>query len=217
MTRTRNQRSSRSRAIIIRTVGAIAILGVCFFGTTFMSPEEAEAVLTAGSTDPVAYAQDNYESTITYIEDNAVDLVPLLEDLQADQDATSEKLGKRDGEAAYTFPVTVTGTIEEGAFGQVNLSVDGAPSGVVISVQTGPAVMGTVLRDVTGETTFDMFENQIDYAQVGLSLNEPLKTGVLADNDLAAMIGQTVTVVGAFAYSDPGHVVVTPVSIEAAS
>ena len=62
-----------------------------------------------------------------------------------------------------------------------------------------------------------MFENQIDYAQVGLSLNEPLKTGVLAEHDLAAMIGQTVTVVGAFAHSDPGHVVITPVAIEVAS
>ena len=88
---------------------------------------------------------------------------------------------------------------------------------MTVSVQTGPAIMGTALRDVTGETTFDMFENQIDYAQVGLSLNEPLKTGVLTDNDLASMTGQRVTVVGAFAYSDPTHVVITPVSIEAAS
>ena len=58
-----------------------------------------------------------------------------------------------------------------------------SPAGVTVSVQTGPAIMGTALRDDTGETTFDMFENQIDYAQVGLSLNEPLKTGVLTEND----------------------------------
>ena len=31
------------------------------------------------------------------------------------------------------------------------------------------------------------------------------------------MTGQKVTIVGAFAYSDPTHVVITPVSIEAAS
>ena len=62
-----------------------------------------------------------------------------------------------------------------------------------------------------------MFENQIDYAQVGLSLNEPLKAGVLAENDLASMVGRRVTVVGAFAYSDPAHIVVTPVSVEVAS
>lgn len=52
---------------------------------------------------------------------------------------------------------------------------------------------------------------------MGLSLNEPLKTGVLAENDLLTMAGQRITVVGAFAYSNPGHVVITPVSIEAAS
>ena len=157
-----------------------------------MSPEEAEAVLTAGSTDPVAYAQENYDSTIAYIKDNATELAPLLTDLQSDEQGTSEKLGKRDGAAAYTFPVTFTGTIKEGGFGQVDVVVDGAPTGVIVSVQTGPALMGTALRDVTGETTFDMFENQIDYAQVGLSLNEPLKAGVLAENDLASMVGRRV-------------------------
>ena len=202
---------------MIKVVAAVAIVAVCFFGTTFMSPEDAEAVREAGSTDPVAYAEKNYDSTIAYIQDNAIDLTGLVTELRADEEGTSQAKGARDGEAAYTFPVTLTGTIEKGGFGQVNVVVDGMPGGVVVSVQTGPALTGTALRDVTGQTTFDMFENQIDYAQVGLSLNEPLKTGVLAENDLASMTGQKVTIVGAFAYSDPTHVVITPVSIEAAS
>ena len=213
----KNASRKRPWGVVVKAGAAVVVLAICFFGTTFMSPEEAEAVLTAGSTDPVAYAQENYDSTIAYIKDNATELAPLLTDLQADEQGTSEKLGKRDGAAAYTFPVTFTGTLKEGGFGQVDVVVDGAPTGVIVSVQTGPALMGTALRDVTGETTFDMFENQIDYAQVGLSLNEPLKTGVLAENDLASMTGQKVTIVGAFAYSDPTHVVITPVSIEAAS
>lgn len=216
MTRTQS-RPSRTRGIVVRTVAALAVVAVCVLGTRFMTPQETEAILTRGSTDPVAYAADTYDSTITYIHDHATDLTTLLTDLQSDEQATSEELGRRDGEAAYTFAVTATGTIEEGGFGQVNLAVEGVPDGVTVSIQTGPALMGTALRDVTGETTFDMFENQIDYAQVGLSLNEPLKTGVLADNDLASMLGQRITVVGAFAYSDADHVVITPVSIEAAS
>lgn len=217
MARTGSQRRGRATSIAIKAAVAAVIVAVCLFGTTFMSPEEAEAVLTSGATDPVAYAEENYDSTIAYVKDNAIDLTGLIADLQADEEGTSEKLGRRDGEAAYTFAVTVTGTVEAGGFGQVNLAVEGMPSGVTVSVQTGPAVMGTALRDVTGETTFDMFQNQIDYAQVGLSLNEPLKTGVLAENDLAGMVGQRITVVGAFAYSDPAHVVITPVSIEVAS
>ncbi|WP_158247572.1 DUF2291 family protein [Actinomyces qiguomingii] len=217
MARTNKTRGGRPWGVIVKAGGAVAILAVCFFGTTFMTPEEAEALLTAGSTDPVAYAEEHYDSTITYINDSATDLAGLIEDLRADEQGTSEELGKRDGEAAYTFAVTTTGTVQEGGFGQVDLAVEGVPSDVTVSVQTGPAVMGTALRDVTGEVTFDMFENQIDYAQVGLSLNDPLKTGVLADNDLTSMIGQEITVVGAFAYSDPTHVVITPISIQAAS
>ena len=216
-TRITSARPSRTRGVVITSVAALVVLVVCYAGTTFMSPEEAEAVLSAGATDPVSYAEENYDPTIAYIKDNAIDLAALLEDLDTDEEGASQEYGKRDGEAAYTFAVTATGTIAEGGFGQVDLLVEGVPAGVTVSVQTGPALMGTALRDVTGKTTFDMFQNQIDYAQVGLSLNEPLKTGVLAEHDLAAMIGQTVTVVGAFAHSDPGHVVITPVAIEVAS
>lgn len=215
--RARAARHGRPWGVMIKVVAAVAIVAVCFFGTTFMSPEDAEAVREAGSTDPVAYAEKNYDSTIAYIQDNAIDLTGLVTEFRADEEGTSQAKGARDGEAAYTFPVTLTGTIEKGGFGQVNVVVDGMPGGVVVSVQTGPALTGTALRDVTGQTTFDMFENQIDYAQVGLSLNEPLKAGVLAENDLASMVGRRVTVVGAFAYSDPAHIVVTPVSVEVAS
>lgn len=215
--RARAARHGRPWGVMIKVAAAVAIVAVCFFGTTFMSPEDAEAVREAGSTDPVSYAEKNYDSTIAYIQDNAIDLTGLVTELRADEEGTSQARGARDGEAAYTFPVTLTGTIEKGGFGQVNVVVDGMPGGVVVSVQTGPALTGTALRDVTGQTTFDMFENQIDYAQVGLSLNEPLKAGVLAENDLASMVGRRVTVVGAFAYSDPAHIVVTPVSVEVAS
>ena len=217
MARARAVRHGRPWGVMIKVAAAVAIVAVCFFGTTFMSPEDAEAVREAGSTDPVSYAEKNYDSTIAYIQDNAIDLTGLVTELRADEEGTSQARGARDGEAAYTFPVTLTGTIEKGGFGQVNVVVDGMPGGVVVSVQTGPALTGTALRDVTGQTTFDMFENQIDYAQVGLSLNEPLKAGVLAENDLASMVGRRVTVVGAFAYSDPAHIVVTPVSVEVAS
>lgn len=215
--RARAARHGRPWGVMIKVAAAVAIVAVCFFGTTFMSPEDAEAVREAGSTDPVSYAEKNYDSTIAYIQDNAIDLTGLVTELRADEEGTSQAKGARDGEAAYTFPVTLTGTIEKGGFGQVNVVVDGMPGGIVVSVQTGPALTGTALRDVTGQTTFDMFENQIDYAQVGLSLNEPLKAGVLAENDLASMVGRRVTVVGAFAYSDPAHIVVTPVSVEVAS
>ncbi len=217
MARARAARHGRPWGVMIKVAAAVAIVAVCFFGTTFMSPEDAEAVREAGSTDPVSYAEKNYDSTIAYIQDNAIDLTGLVTELRADEEGTSQARGARDGEAAYTFPVTLTGTIEKGGFGQVNVVVDGMPGGVVVSVQTGPALTGTALRDVTGQTTFDMFENQIDYAQVGLSLNEPLKAGVLAENDLVSMVGRRVTVVGAFAYSDPAHIVVTPVSVEVAS
>ena len=108
--RARAARHGRPWGVMIKVAAAVAIVAVCFFGTTFMSPEDAEAVREAGSTDPVSYAEKNYDSTIAYIQDNAIDLTGLVTELRADEEGTSQAKGARDGEAAYTFSVTLTGT-----------------------------------------------------------------------------------------------------------
>ena len=95
MAQTPAARRRRSRGIIVRAVGAVAIVAVCFFGTTFMSPEDAEAVLNAGSTDPVAYAEGAYDSTIAYVKNNALDLTGLVTDLRTDEEGTSQSRGAR--------------------------------------------------------------------------------------------------------------------------
>lgn len=200
-----------------RTVAAAVLVAVCLLGTRFVPPSEAEAILSGDSVDPVDYATGTYSDVVAYVEDNAVPLPELAADLEADEDTAAEQHGQRDGEAAYTYATTFTGTVGGGGFGTVSVQVDGMPQGVSVYVPTGPALTGTALRDVTGETTFDMFTNQIDYAQVGITLNEQVRDDVLAPADLASLGGRTVTVTGAFAYSDPQAITVMPVRIEVGS
>lgn len=97
MARTGLQRRGRATSIAIKAAVAVVIVAVCAFGTTFMTPEEAEAVLTSGATDPVAYAEEHYDSTIAYVEDNAIELTDLIADLQADEEGTCQERGHRDG------------------------------------------------------------------------------------------------------------------------
>ena len=51
MARTGSQRRGRATSIAIKAAVAVVIVAVCAFGTTFMTPEEAEAVLTSGAHD----------------------------------------------------------------------------------------------------------------------------------------------------------------------
>ena len=83
------------------------------------------------------------------------------------------------------------------------------------SVQIGPAINGTALRDATGQVDFNDFVNQVEYANAATALNTEMKADVLQGLDPQSLVGKKVTVVGATAPLNPEVITVTPVSIEA--
>ena len=58
------------------------------------------------------------------------------------------------------------------------------PAGTRVSIQIGPAVNGTALRDAVGFITFGQFLNQVQYADAGTALNNEVKQELLADLDV---------------------------------
>ncbi len=74
---------------------------------------------------------------------------------------------------------------------------------IQVRVQTGPAIMGTDLRDATGTIAFGQFTNQIEYQNAGSALNKQMKNDVLSKVDTTNLTGKTVSVVGVFQLTDP--------------
>ena len=93
-------------------------------------------------------------------------------------------------------------------------AVPGSGVTTSISVQTGPAIVGTDLRDATGTITFGQFRNQIDYQNAAGGLSDAMKKEVLSKVDTTKLAGRTISVVGAFALSDPTTWQVTPVKLD---
>lgn len=204
--------------ILWKTVMWVTVIALAIGGTRFYAPgtEPVEEVVGDENVvaDPVAYAQDVYgDQVVPSIEENAVELVTLLDAIEADPAAAGAEYGHRNGESPFSFPVRVTGTVAEGNFGEVALEVEGAGD-VTVGVQTGPAVTGTAVRDATGLITFEMFLNQIDFAAVATELNNQVKATVLIDTDFESLMGQEVTVLGAITHDNPRHIKITPISIE---
>lgn len=200
----------------------VVLVAAMLAGTQFYAPgtepESSAAVNENIIADAAAYAQENYESVVVpSIEENAVDVVTLANLLSEDVDAAGAEYGHRNGDSPYSFPVTLIGMVAEGSFGQIGVNVDGMPEGMTVGVQTGPAITGTAIRDSVGTITFEMFRNQIDFAAVATALNEQVKVSVLNDTDFESLIGQEITVVGAFTYTDVSHILVTPVSLVVSS
>ena len=97
----------------------------------------------------------------------------------------------------------------------MQVTVPGIGKETRVSVQIGPAINGTTLRDATGLISFNDFVNQVEFSNAATALNTEMKADVLADLDPASLAGKQVTVVGATAPLNPKVITVTPVSIEA--
>ncbi len=112
------------------------------------------------------------------------------------------------------MPVTLTGRVGDGASGIFGLTVDGLPEGLTIRVQTGPAINGTELRDISGDIAFGAFKNQIEYQDAGAGINRAMAADQLGDLDRDTLSGKTVQVTGAFTMINPKSWLITPVAIE---
>nr|WP_314840940.1 DUF2291 domain-containing protein [uncultured Microbacterium sp.] len=195
------------------TVAILAIAGVGLATTKYVSIEEATAAASEGAFDPAAYADERFESEIVpQIEDEAVDLATLLDDLAAGAD--EDEFGNAPGTgSAFSFPVTFTGIAGAQQGSILPVTVAGVPAEVTVQLQVGPAINGTALRDVTGTVVFNDFTNQLEFQNVATVFNERVRDGILAAAPLPTE-GQTITVTGAFTRVNPALVSVVPVSLE---
>ncbi|MFC9428864.1 DUF2291 family protein [Streptomyces sp. NPDC056987] len=184
--------------------------------TTYRSDSEAR---TSGKPafDASTYATSTYEpKVVPAIKKNAVDIATLHQAIAADTEAAGKQYGHRPGTGPYSYAATLTGTAGAVRNGLLQVTVDGLDKARV-SVQVGPAINGTALRDAAGFITFGQFTNQVEYADAGTALNTAMKDKVLKAFDPAAVRGKKITVIGALTPLTADVLTLTPVSIEAAS
>lgn len=195
-------------AAVILVVGAIAL------DTKVVQIGSSEDVRKAGFSAETFGAAE-FPKVKAAIEERAVDGVTLATAIAGDKAAATKQYGVASANTAgAVFPVSFTGVVGEGKSGVYAVKVDGLPDGLLVRVQTGPAINGTELRDATGTIQFGQFTNQIEFQNAGSALNNEMKKQVLAAVDTAALSGKTVKVVGAFRLVNPKSWLVTPVRID---
>ena len=173
------------------------------------APEAAQA----GAFVPEAFGKGEFPKVQAAIEQRAVDAPTLAAALDKDQDTAVKQYGLTTETGPEMF-VKFTGTAGKEELGVYDVAVPGVPDSIHISVQTGPAINGTSLRDGSGLIHFGQFHNQIEYQNAGAALNDAMKTAVLAKIDTGNLAGKTISVIGVFDLSDPDDWVVTPVKLD---
>lgn len=173
------------------------------------SPSDVQA----GVFSPTAYGASEFPKVRAAIEGRAIDAATLAAAIGKDQAAAGARYGVP-ADAGPEIPVKFTGKVGNGDSGVFDVTVPGVPDTVHITVQTGPAIMGTDLRDGTGTIAFGQFHNQIEYQNAGSALNKTMKAEVLSKVDTGTLTGKTITVVGVFQLTDPANWQVTPVQLD---
>lgn len=136
-------------------------------------------------------------------------LLTTLPDLRAalaqDVDSAGGQFGyKPEGEAsAWNFAVAGTGVIVETKMNsraakiQVDTDADGKAD---VTVQLGPIIRGTALRDAMSFLSFSDFRDQIEFAKLAGGLNAMAHEGMTIPTE--DPIGQTITFEGVYTFKD---------------
>ncbi len=209
-------RDTPARALNPRIIGialVVVVVAAIALDTTYRKPGEATSTGRAAF-DPAEYGEETFPKAVTTLEDSAVPLPELYAALRKDADAAGEQYGKRQGSSPYSFSTSGEGVAGKAEGGLMPVRVRGVPKGATVSLQVGPAINGTAIRDAVGFIEFGQFTNQVEYAAAATALNEQVKKRVLADIDPATLEGKRVSFVGAFSIITPDVVTITPVKLE---
>jgi predicted lipoprotein len=211
-------RAPARRSVSPRMIGiALVVLVVAAMALDTTYKKAGETTATGREAfDPARYGEDTYPKAVAAIDEAAVPLPKLVAAIREDPDAAGEQYGKRQGTSPYTFATTAEGVAGKAEGGLMRVRVKGVPKGTTVSLQIGPAINGTAVRDAAGFIEFGQFTNQVEYAAAATALNEQVKQQVLAGVDPAALEGQRVSFTGAFSSLTPDVITITPTKLEQA-
>ena len=204
------RKSGSRKAVLI--VLALVVIAAIALDTTVVSIG-GDDDLRQQAFDPDNFGQGEFPRIRDYVITKAPDAVQLAQQLVDDKKAAIDAFGTLAG-AFPVLTVSFTGVLGEGKSGIFPVVVDGMPDGTGIRLQTGPAINGTELRDITGDIEFGAFKNQIEYQDAGSGINRAMSAEVLADLDRPALMGKSATATGVFTMINPKNWLVTPVSLE---
>ena len=165
------------------------------------------------------YVSSIWESDfLPTLEENAIDLGQLIDELDQNEDDAIEQYGNRTSTGAYSFmvktDVEVVTVNRESRVGLAGLDLLPTDGEVDVFLAIGPVLRGNALRDAVGFIAFNDFTNQVEFAQVSDALKSRIDDDVLSQITIDDMIGQKIKILGAITFDDPDEIVIMPARVE---
>ena len=171
------------------------------------------------------FNSDKYVSSIwdgkvlPYIANKAVDIRSALSEIKKNPDEAGTKYGIRDSAegSAWNFIVKGQGIVlsvnTQSRAGTIDVDLQPLDGKKDLSIQIGPVIRGSSIRDSLKFISFDDFENQIVYAQLGNAFNKKVYEQILSKIDYKNIKNKAIQFSGVFTMEDPNEILVTPVTM----
>lgn len=210
------------RSSLLNLIIALA-LALALSGCKLVKNEDPDAqrASESGSVDKItAFSEDIWEAkAVPHFDDAATPLSELAPTLAADLDAAGAAHGyRKESEGspwnfATTFSgvVTAANTESRAATADIDIDGDGTPDA---TLQLGPVIRGTTLRDALPFVVFTDFRDQIEFAQLGRALNDRAYRTTLEALPRDNLVGASVDGLGAFTMRGRGDkILITPIRL----
>jgi len=172
--------------------------------------------------DADAFARDIWDNQlVSYYDIKKQDLGFILESLKDDDTATGNEYGIGSNETGSSWSFIIDGTVKilevdtESRAGTMLVDVqpyDGIADAII---QIGPVIKGTTIRDTLESIKLDDFNNQVEFASISKAFNTLVMEKVIMDKDYHGEVNRELYILGAFTYSDPNEILITPIQIGA--
>ncbi len=174
----------------------------------------------AESFNATNYVEERWDShIIPEFTENAVELTTVISELQKDSESAQATFGKRKEETSPfnflvkgVYPIAMVDT--ESSSGTITLDVADITGNNLCTIQIGPVIKKSSIRDALDFIQFGDFNNQIEFANISREINFYVRDNVIAQDTSVYQAGETLSFYGAFTYDSTGAVVITPVSLE---
>jgi predicted lipoprotein len=163
------------------------------------------------------------ERILPAYEEEAVEYTEVLSSLRADRQGAIGKYGlaRETGEPFFVFKVRGTSRVVEyddsSRNGVIRVDMEPADGQVDATLQVGPVIRGTAIRDSMEFIRFTDVGNQLQFAALANELNARMRKDSVEPLDLPGIVGKRVSFLGAFRLEETEaleEIVVTPVKID---
>lgn len=199
---------------------ALALAGCKIEKTIVADPSQSatSVFINDASFNPDAMVAADWDATILpALRAKAGPYDAVADAIAADPDAAGARFGYREKQAGapWTDVARIEGTVTAANTASRAATLDvRTPAGKTVTLQIGPVVRGTAIRDILESRPFGSFKNQVDYAQFGKALNAKANATALSKLPRQDLVDRSVTALGVFAPpTGGGPPLVTPVEI----